>query len=155
MQPAWNKVWNFQNSKLPDHIKQGVDYKQAEWNKEKLNPDELRVKQIEYTIDFLFDGSKSLHRKDPDKVQSFKVLSKVLVGKTIKMCKSASSNKMLYEYKITAERYLIEIESDGKLFMYCESYRDPSPASACDSNSHDKTIYDKVLDPKYREMGTD
>jgi hypothetical protein len=62
---------------------------------------------------------------------------------------------MLYRYKITAERYLMQIgtASSGKMFVYCEYYVDPSPATACDSNSHDKTIYHKVLDPKYREMG--
>jgi hypothetical protein len=106
----------------------------------------------EYTIDFYFDPAKALRRRGSDTTQAFKILTKVLLEKTTKICKSNSSNEMLYQYKITAERYLIQIDGavEGKMFMYCESYLDPSPANACDSNAYDRIIEHKVLDPRYK-----
>ena len=99
----------------------------------------------EYTIDFIFGPSKSLYRKGSDKALPYKIKGKKSIEKTISNCKSINSNKML-SYKITAERYLIQIETaDTKMSLYCEAYSDPSPAGACDSNEHDKIIYHKKI----------
>ena len=106
----------------------------------------------EFTIDFMSqDEGKLLHRGSEIK-QPFTVVKKILIERTTKICKSQSSNKMLYQYKIREERYIMEVDaaSYGKMFVYCEFYVDPSPASACDSNYHDKIVEHKELVPRYK-----
>jgi hypothetical protein len=73
----------------------------------------------EYKIDFIYDPAKALRRVSDDTTQPFKTLAKVLLEKTTKVCKSTTSNEMLYQYKITEERYLIQITTslNGKMFL--------------------------------------